>query len=443
MGKGKGPLIRPPANPVEESTAEREGRTHNRNVTSSKRREERTGAFVQPRMTIKEEEETEAEPEQEMDTYMDPHEDEYNPGLRFQQKYQFPVPDLPSDDDDEDGLTPAYTMAGTSGGSTPAPNPRSRPGPKKTLHIRPWKLIGETPGGPKYPHLIPSFGAHVAYDIWEGKGRHMLKLRSHAKSTWPGPNDYYSVSLLESTGLYHLRYCSLPHHNNPLIEAFIERWQPDTNSFHMPFGEMTITLHDVHYIMHLRVSGKRPNVWIDKADAIYAGARAFGVEPRDMEKWYGGGSRLDDLDRMYGDDSSFASEFQVRAYIAYLLGKLLFVDKSESKVKADFFPLLEQIDMISDYSWGSATLAYLYRQLGMATRAEAAQMGGCLTLLECWIYEYFPCFRPPMVNAHVNGEPWCKRWQVIHHIPKDEDILVDYRRRLDSMRASDVSIKFK
>ncbi|XP_012855473.1 PREDICTED: serine/threonine-protein phosphatase 7 long form homolog [Erythranthe guttata] len=202
---------------------------------------------------------------------------------------------------------------------------------------------------------------------------------------------------------------------------------------------MTITLHDVHYIMHLRVSGKRPNVWIDKADAIYAGARAFGVEPRDMAKWYGGGSQLDDLDRMYGDDSSFASEFRVRAYIAYLLGKLLFVDKSGSKVKAYFFPLLEHIDMISDYSWGSATLAYLYRQLGMATRAEAAHMGGCLTLLECWIYEYFPCFRPPMVNAHVNGEPWCKRWQVIHHIPKDEDILVDYRRRLDSMGASDVN----
>ncbi|XP_012850825.1 PREDICTED: B3 domain-containing protein Os01g0234100-like [Erythranthe guttata] len=78
MRKGKGPLIRPPADPVEETTAEREGRTHNRNATSSKRRGrgERTGAFIQPRMTIEEEEEeTEAEPEQEMDAYMDPLED--------------------------------------------------------------------------------------------------------------------------------------------------------------------------------------------------------------------------------------------------------------------------------------------------------------------------------------------------------------------------------
>ncbi|CAN0846935.1 Protein MAINTENANCE OF MERISTEMS [Linum grandiflorum] len=37
---------------------------------------------------------------------------------------------------------------------------------------------------------------------------------------------------------------------------FIERWQPDTNSFHLPFGEMTITLHDVRYILHVLTDGK-------------------------------------------------------------------------------------------------------------------------------------------------------------------------------------------
>ncbi|CAN0904936.1 Protein MAIN-LIKE 1 [Linum grandiflorum] len=41
-----------------------------------------------------------------------------------------------------------------------------------------------------------------------------------------------------------------------LLEAFIERWQPDTNSFHLPFGEMTITLHDVRYILQVPIKGK-------------------------------------------------------------------------------------------------------------------------------------------------------------------------------------------
>ncbi|CAI0617868.1 unnamed protein product [Linum tenue] len=46
----------------------------------------------------------------------------------------------------------------------------------------------------------------------------------------------------------------MQHLNAALITAFVEGWQPDTNTFHMPFGEMSILLHDVHHIFvfHLR-----------------------------------------------------------------------------------------------------------------------------------------------------------------------------------------------
>ncbi|CAI0435387.1 unnamed protein product, partial [Linum tenue] len=43
---------------------------------------------------------------------------------------------------------------------------------------------------------------------------------------------------------------------------------------------------------------------------------------------------------------------------------------------------------------GAGALAYLYRQLGIASQAEAKGVTCCLTLLQCWIYNHFPTLRP-------------------------------------------------
>lgn len=38
------------------------------------------------------------------------------------------------------------------------------------------------------------------------------------------------------------------HIDHALITTFVKRWQPDMNTFHMHFGEMTIMLHYVENI---------------------------------------------------------------------------------------------------------------------------------------------------------------------------------------------------
>ncbi len=49
-----------------------------------------------------------------------------------------------------------------------------------------------------------------------------------------------------------------------LLSALVDRWRPETHTFHMPFGEITVTLKDVAMITGLPIRGTpvvlhRPN----------------------------------------------------------------------------------------------------------------------------------------------------------------------------------------
>src|SRR5438105_4174116 len=47
-----------------------------------------------------------------------------------------------------------------------------------------------------------------------------------------------------------------------LLNALVDRWRPETHTFHLPFGEMTVTLQDVAMLTGLPIAGVAigPNV---------------------------------------------------------------------------------------------------------------------------------------------------------------------------------------
>ncbi|EYU45049.1 hypothetical protein MIMGU_mgv1a027055mg [Erythranthe guttata] len=207
----------------------------------------------------------------------------------------------------------------------------------------PWKLLKPAPGGPKIINMIPSFGSHIVFDIWMGKSRGVLKCQS--------PTDRDSLELLEQSGLYQLKDCTFAHHNSALISAFVERWQPDTNTFHMPFGEMSITLHDVSYIMGLHIDGKLPLAIGDRENAIRAASCCLSAPLSKVREWFGNkGPTYGEVVALYKDNDS--AETRARRYILYLIGSTLIVDKSGGMFKPTYNPLIEDISKVDWVPFG-------------------------------------------------------------------------------------------
>ncbi|GAU10087.1 hypothetical protein TSUD_419910, partial [Trifolium subterraneum] len=73
----------------------------------------------------------------------------------------------------------------------------------------------------------------------------------------PGPGEHHPniQGWLDDSGLKWLERTSLSKVDPQLLSAFTERWHPETSSFHLPFGEMTITLDDVACLLHIPVRG--------------------------------------------------------------------------------------------------------------------------------------------------------------------------------------------
>ncbi|KAH9300434.1 hypothetical protein KI387_003637, partial [Taxus chinensis] len=63
--------------------------------------------------------------------------------------------------------------------------------------------------------------------------------------------------------------------DHSLMVALIERWDPATNVFHLPTGEMTVTLEDVYRILRLPIEGEAV-FQVDSETAMDSILQVFG-----------------------------------------------------------------------------------------------------------------------------------------------------------------------
>ncbi|KAG8498242.1 hypothetical protein CXB51_007042 [Gossypium anomalum] len=161
-----------------------------------------------------------------------------------------------------------------------------------------------------------------------------------------------------------------------LISALVERWRPETHTFHLSCGECTVTLEDVALQFGLPIDGDTVTGVSAIAEPAALCYSLLGASPDDAESTF--------------------SELKF------------------TWLKANFQHLSDNVTVeelaVRTYSWGSAVLAMLYRKLCRTTKPDAVDMGGCLILLQSWAL-----YRMPFL-ASVSHQPYVyplvNRWSI-------------------------------
>ncbi|XP_047166760.1 protein MAINTENANCE OF MERISTEMS-like [Vigna umbellata] len=296
---------------------------------------------------------------------------------------------------------------------------------------------GGFPGGPLNSSVLTHYIHHVAYAIWQGRERQEIKLISHGKKLNRLGSCHEGIrDIVNGSGLMSLVGMSYDYVDRGLLLAFVERFHFETCSFHLPVGEMTLTLNDVSSLLHLPVLGQLCHLEeVDFEDSRCGIVELLGVDggraSAELTAAHGVKVRLSWLRDIYAEHCEQQQwEYAARAYLLHLVGCNIFADKTATSIRVSYLLLFRDVHICGRYAWGVAALVYMYDQLGDASLASTRQMAGYLTLLQSWIYEHFPTLgRRRMVSSYMEDRPRAAKWES----PRQGSTLLEVRVHLDAL----------
>lgn len=225
-----------------------------------------------------------------------------------------------------------------------------------------------------------------------------------------------------------------------LLAALLDRWRPETHTFHLSVGEMTPTLQDVALLLGLPLRGAAVGPtdtlggWREDLVARFSGVRRTeAAEPyrefaqsftHGPPQWWVLQFSVSHHTSSYFIELSLhvlltsyncmqvkhvpddATEYEVaryfEAYLLWLMGWVMFCNSHGNVAMKQLLPYARVIadaplEEIPEYSWGSAVLAASLRGLCTAclkSRSAEPILVGCPLLLQLWSYERFQIGRP-------------------------------------------------
>jgi len=210
---------------------------------------------------------------------------------------------------------------------------------------------------------------------------------------------------VEVSGLHDLIYTGYWSVTNAMIHSLCERWHTETSSFHLPVGEMTITLDDVYNLLHLPIQGRMldHDAVVNRAHMITQMTRLLGMSETAARaaagKEYGAHISYLALKQLYEEHLTEARRLHdphtwaelherdrrrqwcVRSFLLYLVGSSLFTNKTNRHIDLIYLDCMADLIAIGKYSWGGMTLADIYDYLDDSVRLNNKTMASYVTLL--------------------------------------------------------------
>ncbi|KAL5177342.1 Serine/threonine-protein phosphatase 7 long form [Glycine soja] len=281
--------------------------------------------------------------------------------------------------------------------------------------------------GPLEDDLLWMQKNHVSQHIWN-----VTSLYNHREAP---PEEI--IPLLQISGLYSIMKLAQLKVNGALVNAFIERWRPETHTFHLKCGEATITLQDVSVLLGIPVDG-RPLIGNTNIDWFELFHELLGVMPDDAAI-DGNSIKLSWLSSHFANIHDFTGNQEglerfARAWILRFIGGVMFVDKSSKRVHLKYLQFLRDLRECNSYAWGATVLGNLYREMCIATDYNAKSIGGFTLLIQLWAWERCPTLAPSVIPPQQQNTPLGYKWLggELHHIGNDN--LIEFRCKLDVMK---------
>ncbi|KAK1652291.1 hypothetical protein QYE76_070096 [Lolium multiflorum] len=253
---------------------------------------------------------------------------------------------------------------------------------------------------------------------------HPLKIRYHGTSDIPYDERY--TEFIRPTGL--MPFISLvsrggPHMNPSALTALVDRWRPETHTFHLRAGEMAPTLQDVSMILALPIQGE-PLCMNTASDGWRQQmANLIGMAPpapENAKQRVPAGASFEWIRTNFGECPIEADEdtrrTYARVYLWYMISRTLFPDSGVGR--------------------------------SLSQGAGSGGIGGCMLLLSVWSWDRLSVGRPralketpwPHHPHFPDREPtWAYLWDNVSEMTSDPMVMYrQYTAELDTLTAEQV-----